>query len=302
MKNKNYPHPVIRFESENALNDDYKSTACFDVEISQRVDNLNYHFNCEFHLKDSNLELLLAEEKVAFAVKIACSTTRFRQVFSFNDFSGYFSLPAGKLERIVTLESFIVSKTTIENFYSENFSEDYEGEKFKVFSGDILAEGPHFSFDIDKKNDSLAKIPSIFTIIQGSKKTNPDVVIQEEKIVIVLNKDDFNHYKNLKSLHNQYSYLAALSSTLFILPAMVMIIEDLKKEIEKLDNDRQSYDELIEQKEYSYRWFKVINANLKNIGIDLFENTDSSLSIAQQILGDPLSTGLNAFDEIFQRS
>lgn len=62
----------------------------------------------------------------------------------------------------------------------------------------------------------------------------PDVYFETDKILIVLNKDDFKNYKLIKTYHSQYSHLAALSSSLFILPALVMFIEGIRKEIEHL--------------------------------------------------------------------
>lgn len=300
MKSKNYPHPVLRFKSGDDLNDDFNKNSSFDAEVSQqRVVGLDYYFDYHFQLTDANLESLLAEEKVCFAVKLECSTTRFRQVFAFSELAGSFSLPSTKLEQIVIMTTFLVAKETIENYYSQNFNEDYEDTKFKVFTGDILAEGPQFSFDIDKRTDSLAKIPSIFTIIQGNNKKMPDVYFEREKIVIMLNEADFKNYKLLKAYHSQYNYLAPLSSSLFILPALVMFLEGIRKEIENLNNDRQNFDDFISDKEETFRWLKVINTNLKNHKIDLFETNETSLYIAQKLIGNPLSNGLKVFEELF---
>ncbi|WP_426355482.1 hypothetical protein [Exiguobacterium sp. R-39] len=302
MKSKNYPHPVLRFKSNDELNDDFNKNSNFDAEVSQRVEGLDYHFDYRFQLTDANLESLLAEEKVCFAVKVECSTTRFRQVFKLSELAGSILLSSTKLERMVIMTTFIVAKETIEDYYSQNFNEDYEGTKFKVFTGDILAEGPQFSFDIDKRTDSLAKIPSIFTIIQTNEKKMPEISFEQDRIVVALNEADFNNYKLLRAYHSQYNYLAPLSSSLFILPALVMFLEGIRKDIEKFnDDDRQDFEDYINDKEAYFRWFKVINTNLKNHKIDLFETNETSLYIAQKLIGDPLSQGLKVFEELFPK-
>lgn len=55
-------------------------------------------------------------------------------------------------------------------------------------------------------------------------------------------------------------------------------------------------------KEENFRWFKVINTNLKNKKIDLFESNETSLYIAQKLIGDPLSNGLKVLEELFSKS
>lgn len=115
MKNKNYPHPLLRFKSDDGLNEDFNKNASFDAEVSQQVEGLDYHFDYNFQLTDSNLESLLDKDKVCFAVKIECSTTRFRQVFPVSEPSGKFSFSSTKLERIVIMTTFIVAKETVED-------------------------------------------------------------------------------------------------------------------------------------------------------------------------------------------
>lgn len=292
MRTKNYPHPVLSEDSN-----DFNKKIIFDVNLLKSIKNTDYEFSYDFSLNDYNLSSLLVSDEVKFIIKTECSATRFRKVLEFNQNKGTFYLPSQNVEGEVILSTFVVAKTRIENYYSENFSEDYGNVTFKVYSGDILAEGPQFSFNVDKLTDSLAKVPSIFTIIQKSDNTNPDFSFEEAQILIRLNKTDFDQYKDLKTAHKDYYHLAALSSSLFILPALSIFIDRIKNEIGIHVSDREEYEIYINDKETEFKWFKVIIRNLKKHNIDLFDTTETSFSIAQTLLGNPLSNGINFFKE-----
>ncbi|WP_416720816.1 hypothetical protein [Bacillus subtilis] len=297
MANKNYPHPVLI-----SYTDDFNpSKAEFDIKVSKRTNKMNYELYCEVLLKEDNLQALLYEGKVTFAVKVVCSTTRYRNIFQFHSTENCLTIPASLLEKKVEISTFIVATEQIDNYYSLAFNEDYEDAKFTVFPGDVLAEGSEYTFNIEKKIDPLVKVPSVFTIVYNAENLHADVHSNDEKIIITLNKQDFDKYKQLKPLQNQYGHLSALTSSLFILPALVSVIETIRRELINLDNDLEAINDYITDKENDHRWFKVINARLLDEGIKLSEPDnimESSLVIAQKLLGNPLSNGLQFFDEL----
>ncbi|WNV80369.1 hypothetical protein RUL31_03395 [Bacillus atrophaeus] len=297
MANKNYPHPVLV-----SYTDDFNpSKAEFDIKVSKRINRMNYELYCDVLLNEDNLQALLDEEKVTFAVKVVCSTTRYRNIFLFRSTENYLTIPASLLEKKVDISTFIVATEQIDNYYSLAFNEDYEDAKFTVFPGDVLAEGSEYTFNIEKKIDPLVKVPSVFTIVYNAENLHADVHSNGEKIIITLNKQDFDKYKQLKPLQNQYGHLAALTSSIFILPALVSVIENIRRELMNLDNDLEAIKDYINDKENDHRWFKVINARLLDEGIKLSEPDnimESSLVIAQKLLGNPLSNGLQFFDEL----
>ncbi|MGE8206032.1 hypothetical protein ACQKP0_15925 [Heyndrickxia sp. NPDC080065] len=300
MANKNYPHPVL-----NAQTDDFiHKKAKFDIQISQKIDGMNYKLLCNVDLSENNLEDLLALDLVAFAVKVVCSTTRYRRVFQFNSLENVITLPSSYVEKKVEISTYIIATNAIDSYSSQAFHDDYEGASFSIFQGDILAEGSEYTLNVEKKIDPLVKVPSIFTIVfNDDKKTPPiDVRSSEDKIIITLDKANFNKYKMLKQLQNQYGQLAALTSSLFILPAFVVILDDIRKDLANLQNNADAIKDYIEEKVSEHRWFKVINTKLKESKFDLTEPDnimESSLVIAQKLLGNPLSNGLEFFDELF---
>jgi len=300
MASKNYPHPVL-----NKDNDDFNcAQARFNIQIAQKTEGPNYKLTCTADLMEENLEQLLDSGAIKFAVRLECSTTKYRTVFEFDTPQKTFTLPSSYVEKKIKLSTFIVAKTLINSYSSKAFDDDYEDATFRIFPGDILAEGSEYSMDVNKKIDPLTKLPSIFTIISNSDPTSPQIDVRntDNKIVIALNKSNFEKYKNLKQLQNQYGQLAALTSSIFIVPAVVMVLDDIRSELSNCNNDAEFIKEYIEDKENRHRWFKVINMKLKDQAIDLYDPEsiiDSSLILAQKLLGNPLSNGLEFFDELF---
>ncbi|ACK88409.1 hypothetical protein [Bacillus cereus] len=298
MADRNYPHPVL-----SKSTDDFNPLkASFDIKVSKKIERMNYQLICSVSLKERNLESLLAEGKIAFLVKIICSATRYREVFQFKDIDYVIKIPATMVEKKVEIYTFIVATEKNESYFSKDFNEYYEGTSFIVYPGDVLAEGAKYQFKVDKKIDSLVKIPSIFTITYNNHKDTPpvDVNIAGEKIIVTLNHENFQKYKDLRELQNQYGHLAALTSSLFILPALVNVINDIRKSLDECNNDYETIKEYIAESEINHRWFKVINMKLQDKGILLNKPEDlveSSLVIAQKLLGDPISNGLQFFDE-----
>lgn len=300
MANKNYPHPVL-----SPFTDDYnQEKATFEINITERIEGANLHLLCSVKLTDENLLTLLEKGNVVFVVKLGSAATRYRDTFEFNEFEKTIIIPASNIEKKIELSTFIVAKAQINDFSSVTFHEDYEGVSFSVYPGDILAEGSDYILKLDKKIDPLTKVPSIFTIISTSdpKAAPMDVRTNENQIIVVLNDENFEQYKYLKKIHNQFGHLSALTSAIFITPALVMILENIRHDIAKLSGDSELIKEHIEDLEIQHRWFKVINMRLKDLKIDLLEADnimESSLVLVQKLLGDSTSNGLKFFKEVF---
>jgi hypothetical protein len=87
---------------------------------------------------------------------------------------------------------------------------------------------------------------------------------------------------------------------LFIVPAIVTILEDIKRRVESSTDNREF---ILDELEENHRWFKVIKGNLEELGTKLHEPnafTDSTLNIAHRLIGDPLTQGLKFFDEFHE--
>lgn len=294
MRNKNYPHPVLSLESS-----DFKPDIEFDLDISVQFNNVEYRFDYTFTLNEYNMLAMISDGKSVFIIKVECPVTRFRKTIKLKSMEGSFTLSYSDIKSQVTLSTFVASTATEKEYFSNEFHEDYDDAVFSINPGDVLAEGPQFTLKLTGNSDALKKTSSIFRISLVNDGAKPDVYFEDQKIIIKLSKKDFDTYKSLKVYQRQYPHLAALSSSLFILPAMTMLVEQLKGELNVNNIHQDTYEYFLDEKESEYQWFKVIRANLNKNNIYLIDTPETSLVIAQTLLGDPLSVGLNAFEEIF---
>lgn len=299
MLNKNYPHPVLSKER-----DDFdKRKAYFDIKIFSKTEGNYYRLNCQVKLKERVIEDLIKQGNAKFVIRVHCNRTRFRKVFEFSELQEEIILPASSLDSKIEISTYIVAKKKIESYTSLSFHSDYEDISFIILPGDVLAEGPEYSMDVEKEIDKLVKLPSIFTIILDQAKTAPSMNVDSggDKIVVRLNKINFEKYKQLKQMQEQYGNLAPLTSSLFITPALVMVLENIRLDIEKEGYNSDDLQGYVDEKIQEHRWFNVIHRKLKEQGKgfthpDLF--IDGSIVIAQKLLGEPLTQGLDFFEEL----
>jgi hypothetical protein len=293
VKQKYYPHPVLQKGSDDFVGCD------FNVSIEPKVEQNYYYFAVTAQTTSKDMEELIRTEDAYYSIHIECKNTRFRKIIKSTESNFSFKIPASNLDGKVELCSFIIAANDINNYTNGNFHPDFNGINFKVFKGDILAIGDEFSFSADKVIDPLIKVPSIFNVIRNDKGNSPaiDIDASSDKVNILLSKENFKRYGILKSLQKDYNNLTALISSILIVPAIVMLLEDIKRRLE-LSDDIQS---LIEELEENHRWFRVLKSKLEDLGINIKDPdalTDSTLTIAQKLVGDPLTQGLKFFDEI----
>ena len=291
-----YPHPVLQNDTDDFIN------SIFNIVIEPSIQQLNYSFNVIAELNNEQLKALIEEEKAYHCIRISCKNTRYRTIINFNSHSFSFKIPSSSIEGKVLFQPLIVSASEIDGYTNEFFNDDYEGISFKVFKGDALAIGEEVSFDANKQIDPLIKVPSIFNIIRDDKRNAPPIEINTtgDKINIILSKENFEKYALLKGLQRDYNHLAPLLSSLFIVPAIINVLEEIKSKVESSGDDKEF---VIDEMEESHRWFKVINNKLDELGVKLHEPngfTDSTLNIAYRIVGDPLTQGLKFFEEFHE--
>lgn len=177
--------------------------------------------------------------------------------------------------------AFIVAKEEIFDYYNSSFNDDYNGMKFRLQRGNIIAIGGQTNVEITKEIEELSKIPSIFTICRCAEDTDESmkVDIGGEKIAITLCNKSFGNYKMLSGMP---SMLPVLHSML-IVPALIYTFETLKSE------GISEFEDL--------RWYKSINRTLRKnkliLNNELLENIPS-FALAQKSLDLPIDRALEA--------
>ena len=171
------------------------------------------------------------------------------------------------------------------DYKNSNFNEDYSGESFNLKKGNIIAIADSYRFDIEKNDDNLEKVSSIFSICQKEtvEQTGMTVDMNSEKIRIALNKTDYINYHQLSQNSNNINII----NSIIIFPALIFIFEQLKKDFDENDF-------------VDYKWFralrKIFEKNNQSLNKDLLEN-ELSIDLAQKILNYPIERAFNSLKD-----
>ncbi|WP_274649017.1 hypothetical protein [Paenibacillus humicola] len=274
---RQYPHPVLSYFADDVIDSDFQASL-----KSSKTQN-TYIFEAQCVTSSDGINQLIEEKKACFAFHFECSTTRYRKLFKSFDSDFSFQLSADSLEGKVQICSFILAAENVEQYSLPEFHPDYEGHTFYIKKGDVLAVDAERTFFAEKEYDPLKRVPSIFSVQPNRGENAPpfDMDSSGHKIIIKLSADNFEYYKTISLNQN----LQPLLSSLIIMPALVSILEIIKN----------SVDQEVELEEC--RWYRVIRSRLKELGIET-ENkstfSDSTVAVAQKLIGEPLNTSLLA--------
>lgn len=214
---KSYPHPVL------GNGDDLGGM--FKVEFRYELGRAEVGLNPKFTLKNTAIEELIKKEKASFVAEIECRNTFFRRSFVTREQIDRFVIPASSLRERVTVGFYVCADKDIRNYQPSEPHPDYEGAKFDVDAGDVLAIGGYSSFIALKSFDPLRPpISSFMSIMEGSHHEGPMQIDYEgEKIMIVLSKAD---WKNYLSVRGQKLAEGILHGTI-VFPALVDAIHKM---------------------------------------------------------------------------
>lgn len=273
-----YPHPVQAHFSDDLIG------CMFQVTPQVLPGKHAYKFSVVAKTSSIDLVELIKNHKARYALHIECATTRFRKLITSFEEEFHEEIPAERLEGRVEMCSFVIAAEDIENYKNRNFHPDYSGASFTVSKGDVLAVGLDRHFDANKDIDPLQNISSIFKVKVNHNNNEPvEIELLGENIVILLAQQNFDVYAELRGDADLHPILASM----IILPAMIHVLEAIKADIEQEENS------LVDR-----RWYRVIHRKLLDKGYkpddpQMWED-ESSLVLAQKLIGDPLTVALKA--------
>ncbi|MGP1430222.1 MAG: hypothetical protein ACTTJX_08370 [Fusobacterium sp.] len=277
IKYKLYPYPVLWDK-----NDDYKKPSKFSVEVEPKEDFKNIKLKINFLLKDKEIEKLIKENKAEYVVHIEGTSTYFREIISTKETEINYVLKDRDILGRLQVNFFILAKQDIKDYRNDNFNEDYSSETFNLKKGNIIAIADGYRFDIEKNDDELGKISSIFSICKKEtvEQTGMTIDMGYEKIRIGLNITDYVNYSQLSQNPNKVDS----ANSVIIFPALIYIFEQLKKDFNETD-----YTE--------YKWFRALENIFKKNGEELnkglLEN-EISIDLAQRVLNYPIERAFNS--------
>lgn len=250
-----------------------------------------YAFDAVFKTNNNGLLQLIEQRKARYAVHVECTQTRYRNIFTTETEKFSFEISAGMLDGRVEVTSFILASKAVDKYCNDRFHPDYAKLTFYVRKGDTLAVGHDREFFAEKKSDPLRKLPSIFSIVQNEdpEATGMDIDTNGDKVKVVLSRLNFDAYVSLKADQALHPMLSAA----VIVPALVTVIDEIKRAA--AENNIDSYNDR--------RWFLVVARRLREIGIDpqvADTFSETSLRIAHELVGQPLSASLEGLKTILQ--
>jgi hypothetical protein len=275
IRYKLYPYPVL-----SAATDDYKDSQ-FVFKVQQQLGIREVILKIHVELENESLWGLVQTDKAEFVVHIECPYTSYREALRFQDTEYVWKIPEKNLNGKVSICTFLVAKVNIKNYLNENWNEVYKDLAFDLERGSILAIGGQYDLHIVKEMQSLAKVPSIFTICRSAADNEEEMKIDiaDHKIAITLSSEVFQNYKLLAAMPH---FLPVLHSML-ILPALLYVFETLLREgVEDFE---------------TRRWFRVLEKTLQKDGISLNQDTLNNIpsyELAQKLLDLPIQKALSA--------
>lgn len=275
IKYRLYPYPVLWDK-----NDDYKKPSKFLAEVEAKENFKNIKLKINFLLKDKEIEKLIKENKAEYVIHIEAPSTYFRELISTRETEINYDLKDNDILGRLQISFFILAKEDILDYKNSNFNEDYSGESFNLKKGSIIAIADSYRFDIEKNDDNLEKVSSIFSICQKEtvEQTGMTVDMNSDKIRIALNKPDYINYHQLSQNSNNINII----NSVIIFPALIFIFEQLKKDFD------------------DYKWFralgKIFEKNNLSLNKELLEN-QLSIDLAQRILNYPVERAFNSLKD-----
>jgi hypothetical protein len=269
LSQRSYPHPVVG-------NRDDVPGAAFQAAVEMSSDKENVYIDVVTKCSSSTINRLLSEGAAKNVLHIECSNTLFRRAYEFAEASKRIAIPVENLNDAVEANVFIRAMRNSSGYSVEAAHSDYDGAKFDIREGDILAVGEGYIFQIESSFDSLRRIGSIMQIEESKEDGDfpMRVDFNGDKILIVLSKADFKDYKLLKG----HEGVAAALTTTIVLPVLVEALHFWKSGEAGAEED-------------SLRWMRALRSRIS--ALELKSESDN-LILAQKLLELPLKRALIA--------
>ena len=264
---KSFGYPVLRPGS-----DDYSSGAFQPTIIPTNVKKgeQEARIDCRFAISVNEIKLLIDTGKATFALIVDCRDTFYREIFETKEARTTVYCPSDMLKGRVALESYVIAKETIDDFYCANIDEFYGSGPHKFTPGMILAQGVPVEKNIHaeklRDNQSLISFSSDETLKLGEwwfdvMSEFPSVYVSPEQLAWI---------------NSAPSSANPIIENTFLVPIVSEMISLMR-------NEETAEDVAI------YPWSSVILEGLEKIDLGMSDHADNNLRLAQLFLGLPLA-------------
>ena len=266
-----FPHPVLSEYCSDYVSGKFSASFTY-----KETDDMKLNLVSNFEIDSNELVTLIQEQKVATGYFIVCRPTYFNslQRAGLGTTESYFDL--SMLYGNITLRPVIWSLKEINGFNSPVINEEF-GEKTIFRKGTIVGMGPEFKFSIDPRK--FKPFESIFSLAEDDsiKKGMMEVDADQDKITILAHTST----KRAISAMRNTSVGRSVMITSVYMPAIAEVVTRIRSGEKNLE---------------ARRWYKVFTAKCTDLGIDLANESDSPLKIAQILLKEPLIRTIDALE------
>ena len=270
---KSYPHPVLRDGSEDS---DYPG---YRFAISNRSDMVKVcgkgtgaKIVCEMEMTSEYLKRLIGEGKVSYGLLVKCSSTFFRIFLPSQTPAIEHVISQETLKDRVEISPFLVAKTNIDAFASQEMHVDWQHLAVDIQVGSVLGEEEPYIYWASDPDDK--GISSIFDIATDTNLVDGEwsVGLEGDKVVISFNQKTRDSYTLAKEKAESEGTEEDLLASLF-LPVLIDVMHIAKSEPDSYEN---------------CRWFSAINKRLEYLERQPLESNVADISSdAQAILEFP---------------
>ena len=258
----NYPYPVIRPYSE-----DYIDTV-FEGELTVTPENDGYYIHPKFSIANTEIQSMIDEGKLTYAIEIKCVSTWFRRLVRITNNVAQ-KIDPTMIHENVELTPCIIAMEKITDFSNADFVEEYRSIKYTINPGEIVGIGQKRTFDAFYQNDIIRNGSSIVHFEGSDSLKELSCDFTGNLINITLPTEQFEDYKNCGYNKKKYKMLNAILSIPVVVEAIGIISNDENNPDEKSGLEGKS-------------WYKTIVANLKRYA----ENDDNKY---KKLLGKPFT-------------
>lgn len=275
--NRIYPYPVLNNNVDDFVYNKFEVLK--DIEYDSEVATVVLNTTIE----DKNIISFLKENKVGLFCNIECSTTKYRYMFEipFESLAEYrYDLDITRLNDNIELVCMLVTKDEI-NFTSDDLSEFYKNEDINYPKYSVIGYTDTDEISLIKQLDTNGDIPSIFGITSSETSKEIHYDNTEHQIKIFLPREQYDVYYDSRGTCKR------LKQMLVNLPVLESVLNDVKS------------DDSVGE---GLGWYKVLEGAIERMGYSGFEDpafkNESSLKIAQNLLGDVLKDAFEEFENL----
>lgn len=279
LRSKLFPYPVL-----SPYSDDYTNSR-FDAVVTAKRDGHQLTFNILVEIKDEVLSRLILQGDAEYVIHVECPQTSFRKIYQSDREEFGFSIHSKHLGGKVNICGFLAAKKMIFGYENPNFHDDYQGLRFDLEAGFILAMAKQFDMTIDNTPEIYHRVPSIFSVLRDDdeSRTHLRIDLDYDRIRIWVPSKQYFEYMRISRLQA----LQPSTHAMLILPALQHVLSELR------ENGVEDYSHM--------KWFKGLSNALKKIDKTLddqiFKN-ESPFNLSQMLLDMPVGRGLEALYHI----